>query len=48
MEADDIFPNIWADGIEVLDEYFIPNLLALQGVFSRAAQFQQHVLVFFT
>lgn len=48
MEADDIYPNIWEEGPEVLEEYLLPNLQRLQEFFSRATEAGQQVLVFFT
>ena len=49
MEAEDVYPQIWLEeGAAAFDDYLLPHFRALQAFFSRAAEAQQQVLVFFT
>jgi hypothetical protein len=48
MDADDVYPQIWSEGMAAFDDYLLPCFRALQAFFSRAADAQQQVLVFFT
>jgi hypothetical protein len=49
MDAGNVYPQIWSrDGIAAFDDYLLPWFRSLQAFFSRAANAQQQVLVFFT
>jgi len=49
MDAESVYPQIWSEeGLAAFDDYLLPNFQTLQALFSRAANAQQHVLVFFT
>jgi hypothetical protein len=49
MDDEQVYPQIWSEeGAAAFDDYLLPHFHALQAFFSRAAQAQQQVLVFFT
>jgi hypothetical protein len=49
MDDEQVYPQIWSEeGAAAFEEYLLPHFRALQAFFSRAAQAQQQVLVFFT
>jgi hypothetical protein len=49
MDANDVYPQIWSEeGIAAFNDYLLPCFEALRAFFSRAADAQQQVLVFFT
>jgi hypothetical protein len=49
MDAEQVYPQIWPrEGAAAFDQYLLPHFRVLQAFFSRAAEAQQQVLVFFT
>ncbi len=48
MDAEKVYPQIWSEeGAAAFDDYLLPYFRALQKFFARAAEAQQHVLVYF-
>ncbi|MFB9236904.1 YfbM family protein [Plantactinospora siamensis] len=48
MSAADIYPAIWANGVEELDSYLMPNLAELRRFYEAAASNGQAVLLALT
>ena len=49
MDAEKVYPQIWSrEGAAAFDDYLMPHFRTLKEFFSRAAQAQQQVLVYFS
>jgi hypothetical protein len=48
MDEDDVYPQIWTEDPQALEEYLLPYFESLKGFVARAAEAKQTILVFFT